>query len=157
MRKAVLRAIYHILCRPYWRRLWIIQELVLAKRQSPVLCGDSCILLEDVYNALQVIQGDSAAFGRYIIHYAKGAGVLRKAWDRTKGDKYEISEQLWERPHAIIAAQSEQEAHAESTSHGGIFEAMLLSRESNTGDERDRVYGILGLPCLAGVIEIRAA
>lgn len=156
MRKAVLRAVYHILARPYWRRLWIIQELALATRKSPVLCGGSCILLEDIYNALQVLQGDSAAFGQYIIYFAKGAGTSKRAWDRTKGDTYEISEKLWERPNAIISAQAEQEGPAVQATYSGVFGAMLLSREANTSDERDRVYGILGLPCLAGVVDIVA-
>lgn len=154
MRKAVLRAIYHLLTRSYWRRLWIIQEVALATRQSPVLCGDSCISLEDVYNALQVIQRDGAAFGRFIIHAAKGSGTSQREWDPTKGDTYTISEKLWKRPIAIIEAQSEQAEPVAQMTYSGVFEALLLSLEAFSSDERDRVYGILGLPCLAGVVDI---
>ena len=83
MRQTVLWAIYHLLTRTYWRRLWIIQEIALAARQSPVLCGnslceDSCILLDDVYNALQVIQRDGAVFGRYFIYSVKSRGTARR-------------------------------------------------------------------------------
>ena len=84
MRKTILRAIYHLLTRFYWRRLWIIQEVALAARQSPVLCGDCCILLEDLYNALQVIQRDGNAFGKYIISLAKGGGAFQRRWGSTK-------------------------------------------------------------------------
>jgi hypothetical protein len=35
-----------------------------------------------------------------------------------------------------------------------IFSALILSQDANTSDDRDRIYGILGLPCLATVIEI---
>jgi hypothetical protein len=34
---------YNILLRPWWRRLWVIQELVLAMEDSVVLCGCKCI------------------------------------------------------------------------------------------------------------------
>ena len=154
MRKAVLRAIYHLLARPYWRRLWIIQEIALGAKKSPVLCGDSCILLEDVYNALQVIRRDGAALGRYIIKFAKGERTLNRAWAPIKGDTYTISEKLWERPNAILETLPEQKGPAAKVVYSGVFGALVLSREASTSDERDRVYGILGLPCLAGVVDI---
>ena len=148
MRKTVLRAIYHLLTMSYWRRLWIIQEVALAARQSPVLCGNSFILLEDVYSALQVLQRDGGALGRYIIYFARGSGKSQRGWDPTKGDTYPISEKLWERPIAIIEARPDQ------MTYSGTFGALLLSLEAFSSDERDRVYGILGLPCLNSVVNI---
>lgn len=156
IRKDVLRAIYHFLARPYWRRLWIIQEIALGARKSPVLCGDSCILLEDVYNALQVIRRDGAPLGRYIINFAKGGVTANRAWDPIQRDTYTISERLWERPNAIIETLLEQKGLAAKAVYSGVFGALVLSREACTTDERDRVYGILGLPCLAGVVDILA-
>ena len=156
MSKDALRAIYHLLARPYWRRVWIIQEIALATRKSPVLCGDSCILLDDVYNALQVVKGDSAALGRYVMYFAKGVSTLKRAGDSTEKNTYALSEKLWERPNAILDAQCEQEGPATQTIYRGIFGALLLSRGANASDERDRVYGILGLPCLAGIVDILA-
>jgi hypothetical protein len=32
------RAYFHLISRPYWRRLWIIQELVMA-RELTIYCG----------------------------------------------------------------------------------------------------------------------
>ena len=154
MRKTILRAIYHLLTRSYWRRLWIIQEVALAARQSPVLCGDSCILLEDLHNALEVIQRDGTAFGHFMIDLAKGSGTFGRRWDHTKRDTYKISEKLWERPIAIIEAQSKQEEPATQKDYSGVFGALLLSLEAFSSDERDGVYGILGLPCLTGVVDI---
>ncbi|KAL9082221.1 MAG: hypothetical protein Q9165_008927, partial [Trypethelium subeluteriae] len=140
IRVNVLRAICHLLARPYWRRLWIIQEITLAARQSPVLCGDSCILLEDIHNALQVIQGDASRLGQYIIRCGKGIGISKYVGSSTKGDRYALSENLWERTIAMIDAQSKQEGPAAQNIHSGVFGALLLSREADTSDERDRVY-----------------
>ena len=111
-------------------------------------------MLEDLYNALQVIQRDDNAFGKYIISLAKGSGAFQRRWDSTKQDTYKISEKLWERPIAIIEAQPKQEQPAAQTTYSGPFGALLLSLEAFSSDERDRVYGILGLPCLTGVVDV---
>ena len=34
------RALNEMICRPYWRRLWILQEAALGRATTPVLCGD---------------------------------------------------------------------------------------------------------------------
>lgn len=153
MRKAVPRAIYDFLARPYWRRLWIIQKVALAVRKSLVLCGESCVLLEDVYNALQIIQGDGAVLGRYVTSFAKGSGTSRRAWNHRE-DTYTVSEKLWERPIAMTEAQFQSEKASTQAASTGAFGALLISREALCSNERDRVYGILGLPGLDGIVSI---
>ncbi|KAI1097274.1 HET-domain-containing protein [Jackrogersella minutella] len=150
IRKAALNAIHHLLARSYWRRLWIIQEVVLGSRKSPVLCGSSSILLKDIFDALQVMKEDGDTLGQYIIFSARGTGQQR--WNIMGEDTYEISEKLWERPVAITALQA-LETNL-STPNRGVYDALLLSREANATDERDRVYGILGLPQIAGNVKL---
>ncbi|KAI4860667.1 HET-domain-containing protein [Hypoxylon rubiginosum] len=150
IRKAVLNAIYHLLARSYWRRLWIIQEVVLGSRKSPVLCGGSSILLKDIFDSLQVMKEDGDALGQYVIFSARGTGQQR--WNVMGDDTYEISEKLWDRPVAITALQS-LETNL-STPNRGVYDALLLSREANATDQRDHVYGILGLPQIANNIEL---
>ncbi|KAI1081500.1 HET-domain-containing protein [Whalleya microplaca] len=150
IRKAVLNAIHHLLARSYWRRLWIIQEVVLGSREAPVLCGNSSILLKDIFDSLQVMKEDGDTLGQYIIFSARGTGQPR--WNIMGDDTYEISEKLWERPVAITALQS-LETNL-STPNRGVYDALLLSREANATDERDRVYGILGLPQVADNIKL---
>lgn len=153
LHRTVIRAIHYFLARPYWRRLWIVQEVALSTRQSPVLCGDRCLLLEDVQNALEVIQGDGGILGRYIItgdSWLVGSQT-QPSWDPTRGDIYTKSEKLWERPIALIGAQAEKDSPNTASTQNGTFEALRLSREAFATDEKDHVYGILGLPCLAGV------
>ncbi|KAI1373908.1 HET-domain-containing protein [Hypoxylon crocopeplum] len=150
IRKAVLYAIHHLLARTYWRRLWIIQEVVLGSRKSPVLCGSSSILLKDIFDSLQIIREDGDALGQYIIFSARGTSQQR--WDIMRDETYEISEKLWERPVAITALQS-LETNL-STPNRGVYDALLLSREANATDERDRVYGIMGLPQIADIVKL---
>ncbi|KAI8961832.1 HET-domain-containing protein [Daldinia sp. FL1419] len=152
IRKAVLNAIYHLLARQYWRRLWIIQEVVLGSRNSPVLCGNSSILLQDIFNALKVLKADGDALGQYIIFSAKGTKRTHQRWNFIAEDTYGISEKLWERPVAITALKYFDVDLA--AVHNGVYDCLLLSREANATDERDRVYGILGLPQIANTIRI---
>ncbi|KAI1801676.1 HET-domain-containing protein [Daldinia bambusicola] len=152
IRKAVLNAIYHLLARPYWRRLWIIQEVVLGSRNSPVLCGNSSILLKDIFKALNVMKADGDTLGEYVIFAAKGSSKAHKRWNFVAEDTYGISEKLWERPVAITALKYFDIDL--SAAHNGVYDCLLLSREANATDERDRVYGILGLPQIANSIKL---
>lgn len=34
------------------------------------------------------------------------------------------------------------------------MDALILSREATTSDDRDRIYGILGLHCLAAAVKV---
>ncbi|KAI0831038.1 HET-domain-containing protein [Hypoxylon sp. FL0890] len=151
IRKRVLNAIHHLLSRPYWRRLWIIQEVVLGSGNSPVLCGGSSILIRDIFKSLQVMKGDGDALGRYIIMSARGSSSQKQKWKLTD-DTYEISEKLWERPIAMAILQALDTNL--STTNRGVYDALLLSRDAKATDERDRVYGILGLPHLARLVQI---
>ncbi|KAI1413443.1 HET-domain-containing protein [Hypoxylon sp. FL1857] len=152
IRKVVLNAIYHLLARPYWRRLWIIQEIVLGSRDSPVLCGSSSILLRDIINALKTMEADGDALGQYVIFSARGMGQTKLKWSPMGDDMYDISEKLWERPVAVTALQALDTNL--SKSNRGVYDALLLSREAKATDERDRVYGILGLPQVAHVVKL---
>jgi hypothetical protein len=64
-----------------------------------------------------------------------------------------ISEKLREQPIAIVHAQVTLE-HPKPIIHGDRLNALMFSREANATDERDRIYGILGLPCLVDAVNI---
>ncbi|KAI0970660.1 HET-domain-containing protein [Xylaria arbuscula] len=127
IQKDALEAIYHLLTRPYWRRLWIIQEVALGATNSPVLCGHSSIRLIDISNVLH-------------------------SWDNTIGDTHQISEKLWERPLAIASLQGPDGQF--STTKSDIYDMLVLVSEANASDERDRVYGMLSLPQVAQKVQL---
>jgi hypothetical protein len=157
MRKRVFQALYYLLARTYFRRLWVLQEIASGARSTPVMCGTRCVLLDDIYRTLQLIRDvDGNELGRQIICSTKGHGGMRRSWDQLPAgiDTYTISEKLWERPIAMIEAQNVPQTVRKSAVHDDIFGALILSREANTSDDRDRIYGILGLPCLAAVVKI---
>jgi hypothetical protein len=46
--RAAIVAIFKLLCRPYWSRMWIIQELALGDEQRLVGCGNHGLALSEV-------------------------------------------------------------------------------------------------------------
>ncbi|PQE08917.1 heterokaryon incompatibility protein [Rutstroemia sp. NJR-2017a WRK4] len=153
MRPSVYRAIYRLLCRPYFRRLWILQEAALGARNMPVLCGDRCVQADDIYRTVKVLQSNGALFGRDLINCGHWWRGLQRSWDHTGGDAYGRSEKLWERPISIFESQDDAQSPT-SSGNEGIFNALLLGRESHASDERDRIYGILGLKQVAAVVQL---
>jgi hypothetical protein len=153
MRPSVYRAIYHLLSRPYFRRLWILQEVALGARNMPVLCGDRCVQADDIYRTVKILHSDGAVFGRDLVSCVHWWKDMQTSWGHTGGDAYGVSEKLWERPISIF--ESQDDAHAPTFSaNEGMFGALLLGRESHASDERDRIYGILGLKQVAAVIQL---
>ncbi|PQE04207.1 heterokaryon incompatibility protein [Rutstroemia sp. NJR-2017a BVV2] len=153
MRPSVYRAIYRLLCRPYFRRLWILQEAALGARNMPVLCGDRCVQADDIYRTVKVLQSNASLLGRDLISCGHWWRDMQGSWGHTGGDAYGISEKLWERPVSIFESQDHVHAPT-SLGNGGIFNALLLGRESHASDERDRIYGILGLKQVAAVVQL---
>jgi hypothetical protein len=150
LRMSVYRALYHLFCRPYFRRLWILQEVALGTENMPVLCGDRCVQVEDIYRTVKILRSNGAEFGTQIMAVVHFWSDMQKSWYQTRGDTYRYSERLWERPIAMLEAQNKIRA-SDSVAHGGIFGALLLGRESHASDERDRIYGILGMKQLAAI------
>jgi hypothetical protein len=42
------------ICRPYWSRMWVIQELAICEDQF-VICGNTWVTLSDVYQVLRLL------------------------------------------------------------------------------------------------------
>ncbi|MCJ1454571.1 hypothetical protein MMC28_004924 [Mycoblastus sanguinarius] len=98
MRREVYRSLYYFFSRQYWRRLWILQEVALGSRGSPVLCGTNCVLWQDIYNVSRFVELDQNRFGRDIIASVKptlGAWSWEFARDRMPNDdRLEISSEF---------------------------------------------------------------
>ena len=159
MRKEVYRALYHLLTRPYWRRLWILQEVALGGRASPVLCGTACVLWGDIYNASRFIELDENRFGRDIVASVKprilGAWTWEFARDRVPyNDGPETSsEHLWRFPLSLTAVQQDEHSF-NAVRFQDATRVFNLSLGANVTDQKDRVYGILGIASIASLTEI---
>lgn len=123
------KALGLLLNRPYWNRVWIMQELAMGSEKTPILCGEDTITWGELYDGVY-------EFGRRIddlmfLHIemeSKQAGVDYRGLNR----------------HKIIHLRMEQLVQAGATfSHH--MPVLDLARKSYATDLRDKVYGILGL------------
>ena len=159
MRKEVYRALYHLLTRPYWRRLWILQEVALGGQGSPVLCGSQCVLWRDMYNASCFMELDENRFGRDIMDSCKPRKLSAWSWEFARdrvpynGGLESSSEFLWRFPLLLTVVQ--QDKHDSNTgSPPDATRVFHLSLGAKVTDQKDRVYGILGIANISSLAKI---
>ncbi|UPK95878.1 hypothetical protein LCI18_006813 [Fusarium solani-melongenae] len=152
LRRAVYKALFCFFTRTYWRRMWIIQEVANGRPGAPVLCGNRCIAWDDIYRAAVVINNDQARLGRDILDSSRpplaALNTYEFARDRLAEDTHLSSERLWGMQVALGGIQLNQKL-----SSLGDWQALTLvlnlCRDSNVTEEKDRVYGILGINAVA--------
>lgn len=125
-----LRAMLDILYRPWWFRLWVAQEVILA--QSLVLmCGRHEFSLWQVGMASQNFNSDNPT---------SSETVLRLAIDKRRFDPW-LAEQIAGRLHACVSAFLKPNF----SDPDGLPKIMDSLRGLRCSDRRDKVYGVLGI------------
>ncbi|RYP57205.1 hypothetical protein DL769_009630 [Monosporascus sp. CRB-8-3] len=124
-----LRSVWHLFRgRPYWRRVWVIQEAVLA-RHATVWCGRYSIDWNILLQALRAL------------HLAQS---LRRAEAAETAALLIIADVNQDIAHFRVCAEKFQESGGQGM---GLMEMLwwTLKAEIQATDPRDRVYGLLGL------------
>ncbi|KAK1460900.1 hypothetical protein CMEL01_15197 [Colletotrichum melonis] len=134
-------AIRDILLRPYWYRVWVIQENVLARKRL-YLCGMNEISSDDLYQGLVQI-------GRSLHLKPKRLrtkSFLQAADDLRNFNGYGMLANTFIGPRELMN-------HTISDPLSLLIEAMMDTARFMATDPRDHLYGILGLfPELAHLI-----
>lgn len=123
MQKNVVTPLNAFLCRPYWSRVWIIQELVLAP-SAIVVCGQREILFDRIvfftilWTAVRTHAMTSGAAGR----------------------NPDTALNIWEPPAIRIAVNRVE----------SIYQLVDSIRTCSSTDPRDKLYSVLGLAQQAG-------
>ncbi|PKS11373.1 hypothetical protein jhhlp_003135 [Lomentospora prolificans] len=108
-------AIYHFLMRPWFERLWIIQEIALGRENAIILCGEHSIAWKSFIDAFFCLYSrvERSSFGDLHEPFlARGALIYQLAILQTYGSVEYMRQQM---------------------------------SQSKCGDPRDRVYGVLNL------------
>jgi hypothetical protein len=153
LRSSVYNALFHFFSRAYWQRMWIIQEIAAGKGETPVMCGEDCISWTDLYQASQVITRDAARLGRDILH--SNQQLIRPTWafhfaqDRQPEERRFSSERLWKIQDTLMEIQKSQQSKSSTSNWHNLVRALTLVRDASVTEERDRVYGILGIKAVA--------
>ncbi|KAK5698874.1 hypothetical protein LTR97_006523 [Elasticomyces elasticus] len=158
LRKTVYNSLFSLLKRPYWQRMWILQEVAMARDDAPVLYGDRCLPWRDLHDAAVLISTDEQRFGRDIVGSARPRIPVRWSFeiarDRLVEERDWASERMWDMLRKLMLLQRSQASRPEEESVSSTLQPLLLARDAKVTEERDRVYGILGMRSVADKVSI---
>lgn len=118
-----------LLRKPYWKRVWIIQELAMNHHHTLFICGDTAFFRQELELTLESCMRDS---------------LLLQKWLDAKSDDSANENQenlfgLFRRVSSLMELNSHK-------LHGPRIEDVLsLAQEASSKDMRDKIYGIHGL------------
>lgn len=136
------KAFGDLICRPYWSRLWVIQEIVLSSTALNIVCGEKSIPWPLFCYALSILTYDFK-----VITLA-----VQSDPEDEKGRKCKrILDQL-SRLQQLNLCNFWYESGIKPSHLGAV---LPMSRTANQTDARDKVYGILSLvdPKIVKLIE----
>ncbi|KAF1844893.1 HET-domain-containing protein [Cucurbitaria berberidis CBS 394.84] len=139
-------ALKRLTLRPYWERLWIMQELALGGARTVLICGSKRVSWQTFCRGLGVIQFYLWVPRHKAIDYDRQA----EPSSRDNGNWYDTRtlDHIWKDLWQLTQVQ-------ESNSHAAnLTRLMEMANSCNCSDARDKVYGLLGImdPLLARAI-----
>ncbi|KAM0277244.1 hypothetical protein ACHAQH_005965 [Verticillium albo-atrum] len=166
-------SLYDFFDRPYWRRLWIIQELAMAHHSAPILCGDlvtqwryvrdGALLLSMMADMVRdSMQRALAGSGRTTKREPSFEHVAAIAELAMSGNRREIphTDQLLlmlqpgvmdvkgHSSHPMLTATGVRMPLMNNFPGSPIQQSLTLAAGAHCGFDKDRVLGLLALPAL---------
>ncbi|CZT05126.1 uncharacterized protein RCO7_05324 [Rhynchosporium graminicola] len=129
-------ALMQLMERPYWHRLWIIQEMVMGASSVVIRCGTSAIDWTSFCLGIEILQEDLWLVKDKLLQrdVAKAGGVWQNAgWSTT-------SLHLVYRDLSGLSQQIEQRENGPS-----FWKLIDIANSADCRDSRDKVYGLIGL------------
>ena len=142
-----------VLNKPWFSRLWIIQEVVLAKDAS-ILCGDLIISLKKLFRELvlyrQRMQEKARSIQTVSWHRALENFIAQVASifinEQDKRQKQLPAKVSSNNPHIASMRHGSSRHQGDTAAHVRAYAALLTQcRYQQASDPRDRMYGLLGL------------
>lgn len=125
------RALNDMVCRRYWRRLWILQEVTLGRNSTPVLCGDRTLPWAHFVGAFKLIINTDEVINTYITNELKDASLP-------------LDLVIWTNLSMANEIQVFQDLHMKGR-RPNIFHLLHYGRAALATNPRDKIYGLLAL------------
>ena len=147
--KAMSLAIALLLHRSYWRRLWIIQEIMLA-RGVRILCGKDVLEWSQLHAFFRFLQDRDSEIRNH--YHSRTSGLPDEEYSKIRDDYHKQ-----EFPHREVLASdaskffiSGDEQSPDRTIHSSRMPKFITLVERHHGstlcyDLRDKIFGLLGL------------
>ncbi|KAL1610779.1 hypothetical protein SLS60_002450 [Paraconiothyrium brasiliense] len=130
--RGIWRATYDFVARVYWTRVWVLQELSLGKANMPILYGDRTRRWDEVYRFFALLGTADDIWNQYIVE-----------------ELAEVGRVIERDPHGMLDPSHKIWKHQKEVESGGrglnLLQVMSLSREDDSTNPRDKVYGLLAL------------
>ena len=129
-----------LLDRPYWRRVWIVQELALNHNHTAFICGERMFFRDELELTLRFCFASIVA--------------IRTALSQSSNETLAARFDPWPvftHHHSLITKQG-----ALPDDEFPNFDTLNLSQQGEATNDRDRIYGIHGLldPDLRAIVRI---
>ena len=125
------RALNDLVCRQYWRRLWVLQEATLGRSSTPVLCGDKTLPWAHFADTFNLLLKTDEIINTYITNELDS---VSRPFDLM----------IWPNLNAVNEIQVFQDLHVKSW-RPNIDRLLAFSRTALSTDPRDKIYGLLAL------------
>lgn len=149
-------AMYKFFDRPYWRRLWIIQELANGRAGMPVVCGSRVTqwryirdgafmytalmdLLQESTSASMASLGAGPMLKEHSIPHVAGIAQLEIAGHRKALPEVDVT---------FLPIKSNQPPAHGPLKGSSFKQALMLASRADVFNPKDRVYGMLEIPSL---------
>lgn len=139
------RGLYYMVLRPYWGRLWIIQELALGSPGVMILWGKQSISWNSLCKAIDILSLDAETTMKRVIHsFLDHNKEMNKGW----WSSWSLLERLAMLNNDMLGQSDGRQAYLE------LKQVFSIGRGSEQTDPRDKVYGLLALmpPDITGQI-----
>ena len=115
--------------RPYWNRVWILQEVAMGNRSTPILCGEQMLTWGELFDALY--------------HFASRHIDLVFSWISDECATRAIEARGLKRNHIIQLNRQQNIQQRKVPWH--FLPILGVGRKCRVSDDKDRVYGMMGM------------
>lgn len=123
---------YSFMHQPYWRRLWIVQEVVMGHSGTPVMYGSRTTDFETLWKGLEVIRGFSDLYAPLLTRDRAALG-------------YKDDGMAWNVVTCILDLSRLARDYERAPRSHSLIDLLDVARFADSKDPRDKVYGIRAL------------
>ncbi|KAF2815344.1 HET-domain-containing protein [Mytilinidion resinicola] len=133
--------------RPWFSRVWILQELAMAKQDPLVACGWKSVAWSVFIDACKIIARALFTEIGMVRQKVQDGGYKRLDGTMPDTDANDVSDDNTVKVLAKLKIDVLEDLHDAVRTRNGesLWKLLIISRTSESTDPRDRVYGLLGL------------
>jgi hypothetical protein len=139
----ISKALMGFLCRPYWSRLWVIQEIALSHSSLNIKCGRKSINWGLLCTAIDILSCDIECIAKGLISDLDASDDEDE--DGDKSTKAQLLKKCFDQFNRLQQLSMFSASFKEGAGIPNLGAILPISREAKQTDERDKIYGILSL------------